>query len=74
MKNEISPTPSDLGRQMQALRKNRRGRKKVLRICPHCDSEMGTTELSRHIVNCKRMFQSQGNSKKTFSTFGYLKV
>jgi len=40
--------PSDIGRALQALRRNRKGREKVLRPCPACRQMMSARELRRH--------------------------
>lgn len=54
MDNPTQEQRSELGRALNALRKNTKnaGRKKVLRHCPKCGVQYGAAELQRHIPRC----------------------
>lgn len=51
--------PSELGRALQALRQDRKGKKKVLRLCPHCHVPMGARELRQHWCREKEKAREQ---------------
>ena len=46
---------SELGRLLSSLRKNTKnaGRKKLLRPCPKCGTQLGSREMRVHIPQCE---------------------
>jgi hypothetical protein len=52
--------PSELGRALQALRRNRKGKPKVLLPCPHCRMMLGAREQRQHWCRGKEKAREQG--------------